>query len=175
MLQVMFSKRYCLASRDTARESCSLCSRVSSAMRRLYLRACEKTMLSLHLSEWLECENVKVRHSQWVFFIGLWRVCGQFLCGSSCLGRISLGRVFKSKFDCGMEVIHEVFHGLGLFGGAQIDQEDIVYEFLPEGDGPDKGFLDSFLVATNEKVSVCWGGFSTHGCTNELEKMPVRE
>ena len=45
MLQVMFSKRYCLASRDTARESCSFCSRVSSAMRRLYLRACEKTML----------------------------------------------------------------------------------------------------------------------------------
>ena len=27
---------------------------LSSAMRRLYLRACKKTMLSLHLSEWLE-------------------------------------------------------------------------------------------------------------------------
>ena len=120
-------------------------------------------------------ENVKVQHSQWVFFIGLWRVCSQFLCGSSCLGRISLGRVSKSKFDCGMEVIHEVFHGLGLFGGAQIDQEDIIYESLPEGDGPDEGFLDSFLVATSEKVGICWGGFSTHGCTNELEKMPVCE
>ena len=27
---------------------------VSSAMRRLYLRACKKTMVSSHLSEWLE-------------------------------------------------------------------------------------------------------------------------
>ena len=27
---------------------------LSSAMRRLYLRACKKTMLSFHLSEWLE-------------------------------------------------------------------------------------------------------------------------
>ena len=27
---------------------------LSSAMRRLYLRACKKTILSLHLSEWLE-------------------------------------------------------------------------------------------------------------------------
>ena len=27
---------------------------VSSAMRRLYLRACDKAMLSLRLSEWLE-------------------------------------------------------------------------------------------------------------------------
>ena len=28
------------------------------------------------------------------------------------------GGVFKSKFDCGMEVTHEVFHGLELFGSA---------------------------------------------------------
>ena len=54
MLRVMISKGYCLARRDIARESSSFCSRVSSVMGRLYLRACEKTMLSLHLSEWLE-------------------------------------------------------------------------------------------------------------------------
>ena len=54
MLRVMISKGYCLVRRDIARESSSFCSRVSSVMRRLYLRACEKTMLSLHLSEWLE-------------------------------------------------------------------------------------------------------------------------
>ena len=54
MLRVMTSNRYCLARRDIARELSSFCSRASSAMRRLYLRTCEKTMLSLHLSEWLE-------------------------------------------------------------------------------------------------------------------------
>ena len=50
----MISKDCCLARGDVPRKSSSFCSRVSSAMRRLYLRACEKTMLSLHLSEWLE-------------------------------------------------------------------------------------------------------------------------
>ena len=53
MLLVMISKGYFLARRDTVRESRSFCSMVSSAMRRLHLRACEKRMLSLHLSEWL--------------------------------------------------------------------------------------------------------------------------
>ena len=54
MLRVRISKGYFLARRDTVRESSSFYSMVSSAMRRLYLRACEKTMLSLHVSEWLE-------------------------------------------------------------------------------------------------------------------------
>ena len=37
------------------RESSFFCSMVSSAMRRLYLKSCDKIMLSsLHLSEWLE-------------------------------------------------------------------------------------------------------------------------
>ena len=54
MLRVMISKGYCLARRDTARELSFFRSRASSALRRLCLRACEKTMLSLHLSEWLE-------------------------------------------------------------------------------------------------------------------------
>ena len=50
----MISRGYCLARSDTVGESSSFCSRVSSAMRRLCLRVCEKTILSLHLSEWLE-------------------------------------------------------------------------------------------------------------------------
>ena len=54
MLRVMTSKGYFLARRDIVRESSSFCRMLSSAMRRLSLRACEKTILSLHLSEWLE-------------------------------------------------------------------------------------------------------------------------
>ena len=54
MLRVMISKGYFLAGRDNVSESSSFCSMVSSAMRRLYLRACEKAILSLHLSQWLE-------------------------------------------------------------------------------------------------------------------------
>ena len=44
MLRLMVSKGYFLARRDTVRESSSFCSVVSSAMRRLYLRACEKSI-----------------------------------------------------------------------------------------------------------------------------------
>ena len=60
MLQVMISRGYFLARRDTVRESSSFCSMVSSSMRRLYLRACMKIILYLHLSEWLEwrCRHV---------------------------------------------------------------------------------------------------------------------
>ena len=54
MLRVITSNGHFLAWRDIVRESSSFCSTLSSAMRRLYLRACEKTMFSLHLSEWLE-------------------------------------------------------------------------------------------------------------------------
>ena len=72
------------------RESSSFFSRVSSAMRRLYLRTYEKTMLSLHLSEWLEWK-CKVWQSQQVFCTGLLSVCILLQCGSLCLGRISLG------------------------------------------------------------------------------------
>ena len=54
MLQVITSDGYFLARRDIVRESSCFCSTLSFAMRRLYLRACKKTMLSLHLSEWLE-------------------------------------------------------------------------------------------------------------------------
>ena len=54
MLWVITSNGYFLARRDIVTESSSFCSMLSYAMRRLYLRACEKTMLPLHLSEWLE-------------------------------------------------------------------------------------------------------------------------
>ena len=84
------SKGYFLARRDTARESSFFCSMASSAMRRLYLRACEKTMLSLHLSEWLEWKCRSAAQSVG-FLTGLLRVCGPLLSGSSGLGRISLG------------------------------------------------------------------------------------
>ena len=53
MLRVMTSKEYFLARRDIVRESSSFSSMLSSAMRRLYLRACEK-MLALYLREWME-------------------------------------------------------------------------------------------------------------------------
>ena len=51
---MMISNGYFLARRDIVRESSSICSKLLSAMRRLYLRVCEKMMLSLPLSEWLE-------------------------------------------------------------------------------------------------------------------------
>ena len=54
MLREMTSRGYFLARRDTVRKIEFFCSMLPSAMRRLYLRACEKTMLSLHLSEWLK-------------------------------------------------------------------------------------------------------------------------
>ena len=82
MLRLMVSKGYFLARRDTVRESSSLCSVVSSAMWRLYLRACEKSMFSLHLSEWLEWK--------WVFCTAFLIVGSLLLCGSLCLRRISL-------------------------------------------------------------------------------------
>ena len=84
------SKRYCLARRDIVRESSSFCSMLSSAMRRLYLRACEKTMLSLHLREWLEWKCRIGAKSLGFFCTGLLKVCGLLLYGSSCLGRISV-------------------------------------------------------------------------------------
>ena len=51
---MMISKRYFPVRRNTVRESSSFCSVMLSVMRRLYLRACYKTRLSLHLIEWLE-------------------------------------------------------------------------------------------------------------------------
>ena len=59
-------------------------------MNRLYLRACEKKMFSLHLvSSW--SKSVEVLRDQWVFYTVLWRVCGLLQYESSCLGRIFVG------------------------------------------------------------------------------------
>ena len=63
MLQEIISKGYYLARRDTVREPSSFSSRMSSVMRRLYVRACEKTMLSLHLGEWLIWKCKSAAHS----------------------------------------------------------------------------------------------------------------
>ena len=55
-------------------------------MRGLHLRACDKTMFSLNLSEWLEwkCRSA----AQSMSF--LYRVVESLRLGSSCLGRITL-------------------------------------------------------------------------------------
>ena len=50
----MISNMYFLASRDIVRESSFFYYKLSSAMKRLFLRNSEKEMLSLHLSEWLK-------------------------------------------------------------------------------------------------------------------------
>ena len=80
-------------------------------------------MLSLCLSEWL---GWKCKHNEWVFCTVLLRVSGLLLCGSSCLGRISLGWSVKKKdFNRGVKVVHEILHGLELFGSPQADNEDV--------------------------------------------------
>ena len=86
-----------------------------------------------------------------------------------------LGGVFESEFDRGVEVIHENLHGLELFGGAQEDQEDVIYKYLPEVDCSDKGFLDDFFVTTHEEAGIWWSSLGSHGCANKLEKTPVHE
>ena len=48
MLWAMTSSWYFVARRDIARESSSSCSKLPSTIRRLYLRAFEKAILSLH-------------------------------------------------------------------------------------------------------------------------------
>ena len=81
--------------------------------------------------------------------------------------------MFKNEFDLEVEVIHEILHGLELFGGAYEDQEDVIYESLPERDCPDEGFLDNFFMMAHEEVSIWWGSLGYHGCAGKLEKMPV--
>ena len=81
MLRVMISKGYFLARRDIVRKSSSSSRRVSSAIRRLYLSACDKTMLSMHLNKWLEwkCKSA----AQSVGF--LYRVVEKSFIDWSCL------------------------------------------------------------------------------------------
>ena len=60
MFRVMISKGYFMARRGTGRKSSFSRSIASSVIRSFHLRACEKTMISLHLTEWLEwkCRSV---------------------------------------------------------------------------------------------------------------------
>lgn len=58
MLRVMIFKGYYkLTQKDIVEESSSFCSRLLPAIWRLYLRACDKKILSLHFSEWLKWER----------------------------------------------------------------------------------------------------------------------
>ena len=78
--------------------------------------------------------------------------------------------MFKSEFDRGVEVIHEILHELELFGGAYEDQEDVIYESLPERDCPDEGILSGFFVTGHEEIGIWWGSLGSHGCANKLEQ-----
>ena len=73
-----------------------------------------------------------------------------------------LGGVFKSEFDRGVEIFHEVLHGLELLGCAYEDQEDVIYESLPERNCPDEGFQDGFFVTAYEEVGVWWSSLGSH-------------
>ena len=83
--------------------------------------------------------------------------------------------MFKSEFDRGVEAIHEILHGLELFGCACEGHKDVIYESLPERDCPDEGFPDGFFVTAHEQVGVWWCSLGSHGRANKLEKMPVHE
>ena len=62
--------------------------------------------------------------------------------------------MFKSESDCGVEILHEMLHGLELFDDAYEDHEDVIYESLPERDCPDEGFPDGFFVTSHEVVGI---------------------
>ena len=83
--------------------------------------------------------------------------------------------MFKSEFDRGLEFIQEILQGLELFGCAYEDQEDVIYESLPERDCPDEGFPDGFFVTAHEEIGIWWGSLGSHGRAHKLEKMPVPE
>ena len=114
-------------------------------------------MLSLHLSEWLEwkCRSVaqsvgflygivdNLRSaSMWIF------MSRKDISWVECL-KVNLivgWRLFmKSFMDWSCSV---------LFGAAYEDQEDIIYESLPERDCPEKGFPDGFFVMAHEEVGI---------------------
>ena len=86
-----------------------------------------------------------------------------------------LGGVSKSEFDHRVEVVHEILHGLQLYGGAQEDQEDAIYESLPERNCPDEAFPDGFFVTAHEEVGIWWGSFCSHSFASMLKKMLAHE
>lgn len=133
-----------MSRRDTVRESNSFCSRVSSAMRRLYLRAFKKTMPSLHLSEWLEWK-CKIAAESLGFLCRVVESLWSASCGSSRLVRISVRSIVQDEFDCGLE-------------------------FLPRMRFPRYRFPRWFFVANHEEVGIWWGNFGSQGCAKRLEK-----
>ena len=175
MLRVMISQEYFLAKRDTARESSSFCSMVPSPARRLYLRACEKTMLSLCLSEWLEwkCKSAPLS----VGFLS--RVVESLLSAPMW--------IFKSRKDtCRVEYSKVILIVASrLFMKSFMDWSCLVvprkirkrsiHESFPEGDCPVKGFPDGFFVMTHEEVGIWWGGPGSHCCASNSGKMLVHE
>ena len=41
--------------------------------------------------------------------------------------------MFKSGFDHGVEVVHEIFHELDLFGGSKEDHGDVIMNLFQKG------------------------------------------
>ena len=51
--------------------------------------------------------------------------------------------MFNGEFDCMLKIAHEIFHELELFGSAQQNSEDVIYESFPEEDSSDKDLVSS--------------------------------
>ena len=86
-----------------------------------------------------------------------------------------MSRLFKSESNCRVEIIHELLNGLDLLGGTYEDQDDVIYECVPERDSPDVGFPDGFFMTSHEEVGIWWVSLGSHGCPDKLEKIPVHE
>ena len=113
-------------------------------MRRFYRRDCDKFFffLCIWVSDMWKCKMICT---------GLLRVCGLLLCGSSCLGRTSLGWsvqkwIWLWVWGCSWNL-------------SRTGQKEVIY----------------FFVTTNEEVEVWWGSLGSYGCANKLEKIPVHE
>ena len=50
-----------------------------------------------------------------------------------------------------------------------------IYESVPEGDFPVKGFPKGFFMVTQEEVGVWWGGLGSHCRADDSEKIPAHE
>ena len=87
---MMVFKEHFLPRRDILKESSNFSIRVSSAMRRLYLRSCEKLYFLCTLASGYNA-SAKRPHSQWVFYTVLGRVLVCSNVDFFCLGRISRG------------------------------------------------------------------------------------
>ena len=173
MLRVITSNGYFLARRDIVRESISFCSTLSSAMRKIYLRACEKTMLSLHLSEWMEWKCTSAAQS-----VG-------FLCRVVESLRCAPKWIFMSRKDISWVEYSEVIVGWTLFMKSFMDWSCLVVplkirkmssmNLFQKGRDPDEGFANGFFMTPHELVGIWWGNLGSHGCASKLEKLPAHE